>query len=109
MPPVVDVAPLLDPSRHPPEARRRALALIDGAFRVELEEDGSMHGYFGGGVLVDEILAIAANDGVDDGLYDLMESLLGVAADLAPDENGECSQISVTLEFDAVSAYFFDD
>ena len=33
MPPVVDVAPLLDPSRHPPEARRRALALIDGAFR----------------------------------------------------------------------------
>ena len=33
MPPIVDVAPLLDPSRHPPEARRRALALIDGAFR----------------------------------------------------------------------------
>jgi len=83
--------------------------LQDGAFRAELLEDGSMRGYFGGGVSVDEILAVASFDGVDDGLYDLMESLLGVAADLAPDENGECTQISVTFEFTAVSAYFFDD
>ena len=38
MPPVVDVAPLLDPSRHPPEARRRALAWLEE--QQELEGTG---------------------------------------------------------------------
>lgn len=82
--------------------------LEQGATRVELQEDGSFTGYVGGGLDIDEVLKVASTDGVNDELLTTLEALLGTVADLDPDGDGECQQISVTMEFQAVPAYIFD-
>jgi len=82
--------------------------LKDGAFRLDAHEDGTYTGYFAGGVDVDYVLSIADGNGVSQDLYDMMVGLITGVSDLAPDENGDCQQISIALEFDAVPAYFYD-
>ena len=39
----------------------------------------------------------------------LLDGMLGFNADLAPDPSGVCQQISITLEFEAVEAFFYED
>jgi hypothetical protein len=86
------------------------VSLFDGIFEIEMSEDGFYHGRFGGGI---DIAALMANidtfDGVGDEVLDLLDSILGINADLMPDENGVCQRLSVAFEFEAVSAYFFVD
>jgi hypothetical protein len=48
-------------------------------------------------------------DGVGNEVIDLLDSILGINADLMPDEGGVCQRLSVAFEFEAVSAYFFAD
>jgi hypothetical protein len=79
---------------------------VHGAmFRFTIDEDRKMHGQFGGGIEVAELI-----DGVKDGagLDDIIPAVqlaLNAAADLAPDENAHCTQVSATLAFDAVPAF----
>jgi hypothetical protein len=35
--------------------------------------------------------------------------VLYVVADLAPDENGDCQELSITFEFTATPVYLFDE
>lgn len=79
----------------------------DGAMHLDLDEEGRMHGYFGGGVETAAILEIVNENPVDAALAETLRSLLQVTADLAPDEEGVCQQISINFEFEAVSAFYF--
>lgn len=89
--------------------REMVFELKDGAIRLDMHEDGTYSGYFSGGVDVEYVLSIAAQDGVSDDLFDLMEALLDGVSDLNPDEDGDCQFISIALEFEAVPAYFYGD
>jgi hypothetical protein len=82
-------------------------ALLDGRLRGQLLPDGSAVGLFAGGVEVDSILQVALEENVDPGLHDILAALLGTWSDLAPDENGECTQISMTFAFEAVPAFWY--
>lgn len=89
------------------------LNIRDATISVRQLEDGSYEGYIGGSLVVQEI-------------YDIINELLGVGfnedatirfmkravsrnADLNPNENGTCQGLSVTLGFEAVDAFFYED
>ena len=46
---------------------------------------------------------------VDDVIAELMAPALAVIADLAPDESGTCTQLSVSMPIVAVPAFLFTD
>lgn len=81
----------------------------DAAMRLTLDEDGRMHGYFGGGVDTQVIIDIVTEQNVDAALEETVISLMGIKADLAPDEDGVCHEISINFEFEAVSAFLFEE
>jgi hypothetical protein len=83
--------------------------LKGGAVRVEFHEDGTASGYFGGGVDVEYVLEVARTEAVDDTVVELMDGLLSGVTDLAPDESGDCTQVSIAMEFQGVGAYLLDD
>ncbi|MCB9779312.1 MAG: hypothetical protein H6742_12165 [Alphaproteobacteria bacterium] len=83
--------------------------LIDGALRFDIQEDGSVKGAFAGGLEIQVLIDLAANTGINDEVEDLLRTLLASAADLAPDEDGQCQQISITFLFTAVPAYVYED
>ena len=83
--------------------------LVDGRIRGQVLPDGSVVGAFGGGVDIDYLLTIAAEENVDASLHDILAALLGTWADLAPDDAGECTQVSITFEYQSTSVFYFDD
>jgi len=76
-----------------------------GAMRIDVAEDGYMSGYFGGGVAIAQIMAVADSDEI--GISELVESLVTTAADLNPGAGGQCEELSITFEFEAIPAYLF--
>lgn len=82
--------------------------LLDGRLRGVLADDGTMSGVFAGGADVAYLLQIAAEENVDPALHDIVAGLLGLWSDLAQDETGACTQVSVTFAFEAVPAFFFE-
>ena len=83
--------------------------LQDGAMRLTYQEDGTVTGVLAGGVPVQDILTVASEENVDPELVGLMEVLLASTADLAPDEDGTCTQISFTMTFETIPVFFFDE
>jgi hypothetical protein len=79
----------------------------NGGIYGQIQEDGTLKGYFGGGVALNTLYEIAGFDEVQ--ITDLLNNLLSTAADLAPDENGECQQMSVAFEYTAIPAHLFVD
>lgn len=75
---------------------------------LNFDEDGEYSGVFAGGVSVDYLMEIVTLNNVDPELAGLLEPLLRTAADLVPDEDGVCTQISATFEFEAVPAFLFE-
>ena len=55
------------------------------------------------------IIDLVTEENVDAALAETVISLMGMTADLAPDEDGVCQQISINFEFEAVSAFFFSE
>ncbi len=80
----------------------------DATFRVRFDENGPVDGYMSGRVSAAEIRKIA--DDIEGGgnVADLVVSVVEGNADLNPDEDGVCQDISVTLEFTVTSAFLFD-
>ncbi|MDG1484188.1 MAG: hypothetical protein P8R54_31645 [Myxococcota bacterium] len=72
--------------------------------RIEPQEDGTFTGFLSGGTPIDYIIQIAQKENVDETLAALLESLLTTTADLGE----QCEDISLTIEFEAVPAYFVD-
>lgn len=84
------------------------LAMVEGAIRIELHQDGTASGLFAGGVDVAELFAFIDGAGIDQSLTDTLEILLQSTADLAPDETGACTRLSVTFAFEAVAVWFYE-
>jgi hypothetical protein len=82
--------------------------LQGGAIRLEQQDDGSVTGVLAGGVDVAYILEVAREENVDPDLAGILETLLGGVADLDPDADGACRQVSFTLTFETVPVFFFD-
>jgi len=82
--------------------------IIDGAIRIDMLEDGHAKGVVAGGIDIAEVLALTREQGIAAEVGDILESLLGVVADLAPGPDGECTQISMTLAYTATPIYAFE-
>lgn len=80
----------------------------DATFRIKLDPDGRPTGFLSARVSAAEIRKIA--DDIDGGgdVADLVVAVVEGNADLNPDENGVCQDISITLVFDATPAFLFE-
>ena len=85
------------------------LQLTQGAIELDFHDDGTVTGVIAGGTPTAYIINVVNTEAVDAGLTDIMESLLGLYADLSPNDAGECEDISVNFEYEAIPAYFFDE
>ncbi len=83
--------------------------VLDGAVRLEQHDDGMASGVFAGGLDIATVIYVASNEGIAQDLKDILASVLYVVADLAPNENGECEQLSVTFSYTATPVYLFDE
>jgi hypothetical protein len=84
------------------------LDLLGGTVQLTLREDGSVGGMIGAGISTAQLQEnLESLDGVESDIINLASSALAVRADLEPGEGGACTQMSVVLEFEAVSAYLF--
>ena len=83
--------------------------LRNGQILLERGENGLYSGVIGGGIAIQDLSDLAHNTGIDQTVEQLLDSILSFNADLNPDENGVCQDISVTLEFEAVKAFFFEE
>jgi hypothetical protein len=79
-----------------------------GALRVDVSEDAVMTGVFGGGVQVGDILRIVEEGDLGD-IRELVTGLVTGAADLKPDDEGVCQELSVAFEFQTTPAFFYGE
>lgn len=79
--------------------------------RVRLEDqgDGTWRGLLGGGLAVQDLVDVATLQNVDPAVYELIGPFLDLMADLEPDEDGACTQISATLELELVPAFAYEE
>lgn len=82
--------------------------LHDAKIQVTLQPDGTFTGLLGGGVVLADVFRVASENNVDPSILTLLQDLVGPIADLAPDESGKCTQISVTLAFNGVPAFLYE-
>ena len=86
------------------------LTLLDGRLILQPVEGGGWTGVVGGGVSVAELSAnVLGFDAIPEELEQGVVSAVELTADLAPDESGDCQQLSVTIGFDAVPAFLYPD
>ena len=71
----------------------------------EIREDGSIHGYFGGGVALSDFQTITELGDIGT-VGTLLDSLLTQAADLDIDDDGDCDAISLVFTYDTVPSFF---
>ncbi len=84
------------------------LELHDVALSVTLDELGGATGYLGGGFAIEQIIEILEpRDDID--IKDLAIDMLRASADLRPDDAGVCPDLSLVLEFEATSAFLYED
>ena len=74
----------------------------------EIHPDGSIQGYFGGAVSLDEFRTITELGDIGN-VGTLLDSLLQQAADIDLDNDGNCDAISVVFSFESVPSYFITD
>jgi len=84
------------------------LNMYKAQLRVDLAEDGSATGMMGGAVPIDDILSVLNEENVDPEVAATVTDLMELAADMDVDGDGECRDLSLAFEFQAVNAFFFD-
>ena len=77
--------------------------------RANLGFDGGLEeGLLGGRVTIENLLEIAERAELEaGGIYDAVTFLLDGMADMAPNEDGQCQELSAALTFTAVSGFLF--
>ncbi len=83
------------------------LTIKNAQFRAAITADGGLEaGLLGGGVPMSDLIAIAqkANNN-DDSILAAVQTVVGGAADLDRDGDGECRLLSTAIEITAVAAY----
>jgi hypothetical protein len=79
---------------------------VHGArFRYTIDDEGQISGVFGGGIVVDELLAGVSQGAGVDRIIGGIRLALNASADLAPDADGKCRQLSATIHFTATPAF----
>lgn len=73
----------------------------------EMQEDGTVWGYFGGAVPLSDFDAITELTDIGD-VGELLAGLLPYAADIDLDDDGECDAITITFEYEGTEAWFYD-
>ncbi len=79
-----------------------------GAMRFDLAEDGTVAGYFAGGVPVEQINSQISAIGDIGDLADIVPTLISSAADLFPDASGACTALSVGFDFTGKPAFLLE-
>jgi hypothetical protein len=85
---------------------------IQGTYlRARLTYDGGLEdGLLGGGVRVEDVLAIAVTANMNaGGVLDAVTAVLNGRGDMDRDETGACKTISGAFAFSSVSAYFYQE
>lgn len=77
----------------------------DTRIRVQLNDDGSMDGVIAGGIGLDQIGEIAAGLNIPSDLMGMVATFGALIADLAPNEEGRCTQFSTSIEFRATYGF----
>jgi hypothetical protein len=81
------------------------LRVYDAYFRFRVDEDGFMDGHLGGGIVPEELIdGIKDGAGLDD-IIPLVRTVLKTSADLKPDAEGTCQQVSVAVAIKAAPAF----
>lgn len=81
------------------------LRVYDAYFRFRVDEEGFMDGYLGGGIVPEELIdGIKDGAGLDD-IIPLVRTVLKTSADLKPDAEGACQQVSVAVAIKAAPAF----
>jgi len=70
--------------------------------------DGSISGYFGGSVPLEDFNTLTELTDIGE-VSSLLENLLGAAADMDLDADGQCDAISLVFEFESIVAYFYSE
>ncbi|MCS6901271.1 MAG: hypothetical protein NZX77_16060, partial [Polyangiaceae bacterium] len=81
------------------------LHLYDAYFRFRVDEEGYLDGYLGGGLIPEELI-----EGIQDGaglykIIPLLRNILHASADLKPNAEGVCQQVSITVAIQAAPAF----
>jgi hypothetical protein len=74
--------------------------------RVEMHEDGSMHGVIAGGISNAMMIEIARGiENLPPDLVDMVAGFIQAIADLDPDASGTCTAFSASMVFDAAPGF----
>ncbi|MBU6160784.1 MAG: hypothetical protein KGO50_06655 [Myxococcales bacterium] len=74
--------------------------------KVQVTQGGDWEGVMGGAVLISEIEQVAQDAG--ETVSAVLQTIVGQAADLLPNEAGVCQALSVALVFNARDGFFYD-
>lgn len=85
------------------------ILIRNAQLRGTFEEDSSMSGLIAGAISVPEVIASIENINASEDVLRLVSTALSNLADGGRDENGECTELSISLAFKATPAFFFED
>jgi hypothetical protein len=85
------------------------LDLHSVALEVTFDDDGGGEVVLGAGFEWEPVLEELLTTPIDRVLVDALPILLGGLADLNPDEQGACQELSVVMQMGAAGAFVFDD
>ena len=85
-----------------------SFTMQDAYLSGNIRPDGSIHGFFGGSVALDDFKTITELGDIGN-VGELLDTLLGQAADMDIDGDGECDAISVVFTFDSVPSFFIEE
>lgn len=87
-----------------------AFNIDDASVRINLSEDDNIEidGFFGGGVPKADVNVLSKEGDLGE-LADFIPGAVSLAADLFPDENGSCTELSIAFELEGTAAFFYGD
>jgi hypothetical protein len=85
-----------------------ALPVEGGRVRLERSGDDAWSGLLAGRVSADVLLSVAQTENIDPAVADLLAVLLVANVDMPDGDGTACAAISVTLQFEAVGAYYYE-
>ena len=85
------------------------LELTDAALRLDLADNGTAAGVLGSGFRWQPLLEELLTTPIDITLQKALPVLIAQLADLRPDEEGVCQELSAVLEISTAGAFVFED
>ena len=85
-----------------------SFTMQDAYLSGNIRPDGSMHGFFGGSVALDDFKTITELGDIGN-VGELLDTLLVQAADMDIDGDGDCDAISLVFTFDSVPSFFIEE